>query len=661
MYNKSVNEAVKDSGSPQLEQFLTTYQIRLNRQQREAVGRTEGNTLLLAVPGSGKTTVIIARCAYLIEAMKVDPGRILTLTFSRASAADLKNRYLRDYPGGNQVPHFSTIHSFALSVIRRCEKRIGKKAFDVLASNQGLIAEVYRNMKGQRPGESEMAEITSKLTYVKNLMLSQEEIEKIECQDFDFPKFYSLYEQEKKRRRLMDFDDLLVYAWRLLRKDPGLLEEYRRRYDYINIDEAQDTSKIQHAIIQLISKDAKSLFMVGDEDQSIYGFRGAYPEGLLSFEKDYPNSKVLLMETNFRSTGRLVRQADQFIRLNEGRYDKHLQSSREEGLTPVQEYFKNEEAMYRYILESVRRENKEVAILYRNNESAIALIDLFEREGVPYRLKEHTPVFFSNFLLRDLRDFYEFSKHPDDFDLFTRICFKNSARISKDVLTRLTHTEGNIFRALKSLHLPDWLTEDIDDLDMSLRGLGRLSAADALDTILYQAGYMSYLEYRIQNGLKREVIQQKLDILRTIAKREKNLDAFFSRLDELRGIITSHADETRGPLLSTIHSSKGLEFEKVIMLDIYDGILPAPGSGDAEEERREYLEEVRLFYVGVTRAKNELVFLSLGSSKRQPIGRRDSPFIRAYLKDPSAPKKSRKKGAKTGANTKKSKKLSKKR
>lgn len=649
MYNKGVNEAVKTSGSPQLDAFLNTYQIRLNDQQREAVGRTEGNTLLLAVPGSGKTTVIIARCAYLIEAMHVDPERILTLTFSRASAADLKNRYLRDYAGAEKIPRFSTIHSFALSVIRRCEKRIGKKAFDVLASNQGLIAEVYRQMKGQRPGESEMAEITSKLTYVKNLMLTSEEIDQIECQDFDFPKFYRLYEKEKKRRRLMDFDDLLVYAYRLLKKDPGLLREYRSRYDYINIDEAQDTSKIQHAIIRFISTQTKSLFMVGDEDQSIYGFRGAYPEGLLSFEKDYPNSKVLLMETNFRSTGRLVRQADQFIRLNEGRYDKHLRSSREEGLSPVQEYFKNEEAMYHYILESVRRENKETAILYRNNESAIALIDLFEREGVPYRLKEHTPVFFSNFLLRDLRDFYEFSKHPDDFDLFTRICFKNSARISKDVLTRLTHTEGNIFHALRRMNLPDWLMEDVEDLEDALRDLGRRSAADALDTILYEVGYMNYLEYRIQNGLKREVIQQKLDILKTIARRESSLDAFFSRLDELRGIISTRTEQTKGPLLSTIHSSKGLEFEKVMMLDVYDGILPAPGSGDEEEEKREYLEEVRLFYVGVTRAKDELVFLSLGSKKRQPVGRLDSPFIRAYLK-PISPH-----------NTKKSKKLSKKR
>ncbi len=622
----------KRAGKKSLEAFIKRYNLRLNTQQKDAVRRTSGETLLLAVPGSGKTTVIIARTAYLIKEMDVDPSNILTMTFSRASANDLLERYLEVYGDDGRRPRFSTIHSFALSVIKNCERMLGKPAFEVLPNNQALVSDVYKEMKGQRPSETDLAEILALLTYAKNLALPEEEIAKIECEAIDFKKFFRKYEAVKKKKRVMDFDDLLIYALRLLKKFPPLLERYRKQYRHIHVDEAQDTSKIQFEIIKLLAKGCESLFMVGDEDQSIYGFRGAYPEGLLSFKEDYPGGEVLLMETNFRSTGELVRRADQFIRLNEGRYEKHIKSFREQGLRPVQEYVKDQEEAYRYILEAARRESGELAVLYRNNESVLPLIDLFEREGMPYRVKEHNPLFFSNFIIKDLHAFLRFSKDPEDFDAFQEICFKTSARISRDNLNRLARTKGHVLNAFLSLSLPEWLEADIKNMKDAFDRLQGLGAKEAVDQILYEIGYMDYLEYRMENGLSRTAVMQKINILRSLAGREKNLESFFSRLDTLKEIVKEGGEkEGAGPLFTTIHSSKGLEFDKVIMLDCYEEVLPALEPGEDPDEKRLYLEEVRLFYVGVTRAKSDLVFLSVGSKTRQPRGKEDSRFIKAYL------------------------------
>ncbi|MGI6108416.1 MAG: ATP-dependent helicase [Eubacteriaceae bacterium] len=616
-----------------LDNFTSEYGLMLNGQQKQAVLRTRGETLLLAVPGSGKTTVIIARTAFMIRVLGVDPRSILSLTFSRAGARDLKKRYLSVYGEDQVLPKFSTIHSFALSVIRYCEKRMKRKAFGILENSSKMISEVYQSIKGQKPSEADLADLAATITYAKNLMLSENEIEKLECGDIDFAEFYSAYEAAKKKNRVMDFDDLLIYAWRLLSRNKILLDHYKERYPHINIDEAQDTSRVQHEIIRLLADGCESLFMVGDEDQSIYGFRGAYPEGLLSFKEYYPKGKILLMETNFRSTGKLVRNADRFIGLNEGRYDKHIRTDNPEGLGAEHEYFKTQEEMYHYILESVRRERKDTAVLYRNNESVLPLIDLFEREGEPYSLKEHNPLFFSNFLIRDIRDFVRFAEKPDDFEVFTRIYYKMSASISRGNMRLLAKCRGNVLDSLQNMNIPDWLYEQVDDIRKGFKKLPGQKPADAIRTILYEIGYMDFLEYRIENGIKREYITQKLDILRTLAGRESTLTGFFDRLGQLRRIVIDPAKPQRsGPVFTTIHSAKGLEFEKVMMMDLYDSVLPASLQGTPEEVRRGWLEEVRLFYVGVTRAKRELIFLSLGTPRRQPGGKEDSPFIPYYLK-----------------------------
>ena len=262
-----------------IDAFLSGYSIVLNEQQKAALARTSGETLLLAVPGSGKTTVIIYRLGYLMY-QGVNPNSILTVTFSRAGAKDLKKRFKNVFKETKVMPIFSTIHSFSLSVIRRYERHYHTHAFDVTNDSAAILRKLYYQKYRTAISENDMAALQTAISLMKNKTASHKTIEETKVASMDFPALYYAYEQYKRDHRLMDYDDMLIYAYRLLKKYPDLLSDYRSRYQYINVDEVQDTSPVQFAIIYLLAGKDGNLFMVGDEDQSIYGFRGADPDEL---------------------------------------------------------------------------------------------------------------------------------------------------------------------------------------------------------------------------------------------------------------------------------------------------------------------------------------------------------------------------------------------
>ncbi|MEA5073159.1 MAG: ATP-dependent helicase [Eubacterium aggregans] len=620
-----------------LTQYLERYAITLNAQQLEAMERIQGATLLLAVPGSGKTTVIICRLGYMIRELGISEDQILTLTFSRAGARDLGQRYRSILGGEGAAPRFSTIHSFALSVIRTYERQTGRRAFDVLQDVGAVIRALFRQVFKSYPSDNDIADILSAITYTKNLMLNEEEIAALKVGDLDFPRIYTAYEQYKRKAHLMDFDDMLRYAWLLLKKYPALLAHFTERYRYINVDEAQDTSKIQFELIHLLVARWGNLFMVGDEDQSIYGFRGAYPQGLLDFETQYPQGKVLLMETNYRSTGALVASANRFITLNQERYPKKMTTPNALGVPAVQEYVKTLEDQYRFLLNSVQKEGKETAVLYRNNESAIPLVDLFERQGVPYRLKEHNPLFFSHFVVRDILDFLALSEDPGDGEIFEKSYYKMNCGISKENMIQAIRQKKpgeTVFHALYTLPgIPEWLVERVQTQEAGFQRLKTLPMNRVVDYIEHQLGYGEHLAYRVEMGCREEQLTQKMEILKTLAKREETRDGFRRRLSDLAAILRGETESKgRGVLLSTIHSSKGLEFEKVFIIDAVDGEFPSRAALEPTEEGERLMnEEIRLFYVGVTRAKGELEFISVGQKGRYNPTRPVSRFVEHYL------------------------------
>lgn len=628
----------------QLESFLEKNNLVLNEQQQAAARRVEGQTLLLAVPGSGKTTVIICRLGYMIAELGIDPGSVLTLTFSRAGAGDLGERYRSFFGDTKQKPRFSTIHSFSLSVIRFYEKAFDRRAFDVLSDSGKLLSRIYFDIYHTAISDSDMSDLQSAVTLVKNRMLSRKEIEEMKVGDMDFIKLYDAYESYKLENHLMDFDDMLIYALKLLRKYPKLLKHFTDRYHYINVDEAQDTSTVQFAIIYLLAGAHGNLFMVGDEDQSIYGFRGAYPEELLHFKKRFPKGRVLLMETNHRSTGELVAASDHFITLNQERYEKHMITPNPGGVKPVHQYVKSVEEQYAFLLSAVTMERKNTAILYRNNESAIPLVDLFERKGIRYRIKEHNPLFFSHFIVRDILDFFEFAAHPDSIDVFSEIYYKMDCGISKKMMNSVKYkaADQSVFDYLLNLeNLPEWQAGKIAKRSRGFERLKKMKPAQGIDWILDGLGYQKHLDFRIEHGYRAENIQQKLNILKIIARRAASQKDFIERLGELGGILRDEDSHNKGNItLSTIHSSKGLEFDKVYIIDAVEGEFPSMAAlDDSEEGKRLFNEEVRLFYVGATRAKKELEFISVKGPDAPAV----SEFIRFYMKEKEPEKKKVKK------------------
>ena len=627
------------------ELFKQNYHIKLNPQQEKAVVRIGGQSLLLAVPGSGKTTVIIYRIAYMLRVAQIDPAKILTLTFSRMGARDLKARYIKLFGASEaETLHFSTIHSFALSVIRYYERTYRRRAHAVLGNTTPVIRDLYRQLFKEYPGEIELSEICQRIGFCKNMMLTADEIKLLPTMEVDFEQIYDAYESHKRQEQLMDFDDILKYAWRLLKKYPEMLAFFQNQYPYIHLDEAQDTSKIQFKIIELLAGESGNLFMVGDEDQSIYGFRGAFPESLLSFKETWPQGEVLLMETNYRSTRQIVEKANAFIKLNHQRYQKEMavpEGRDDNGVPIAREWVKSSEAQYQLIIAAIRREGKEIAVLYRNNESAIPLVDLLDREGIAYHIKEHQPQFFSHFLIRDIHLFYQFANNPGDLNLFTQVYYKIDAAISRETIKQLGNQlkpGEDVFDALiRSSDDRAWQVKRLKDLKAGFQKLKTVSPAQGLAMILDDLGYRSYLNFRISSGQSEQNLEQKLSVLNILAGRVSNFLEFFNKLERLAEKL-QEPPINKGKIprvtLSTLHSSKGLEFEKVFIIDATAEQIP--NAANDPDDHKAYAEEVRLFYVGATRAKQELIFVCV-KSRQNKIN--PSPFI-SYLIDGLPKKKS---------------------
>ena len=583
------------------EAFQTKYAPRLNPQQAAAVRAVEGPVLLLAVPGSGKTTVLVTRLGYMLLCCGIHPESILTMTYTVSAARDMRERFASLF--GRELAErmeFRTINGVSARIIHAYERLLGRKAFDLL-SDEGeaaaLIREIYRSVAKDFPTDSDIKAIQTAITYAKNEMLDQQGIEELGKKLEHFPAIYRAYNQTLRDRSLMDYDDQMVYALQILRRYPDLLARFQRQYRYLCVDEAQDTSRIQHAIIDLLAQGHGNLFMVGDEDQSIYGFRAACPEALLAFEKTHPGAKVLLMEENYRSTPQIVSAADRFIRQNTNRRPKHMTTSRADG-RPVSEIaLRDRRNQYTYLLKVARDCREETAVLYRDNDCALPLIDLLERHGIPYRCRQTDPGFFTHRVTRDITDILSLSQRPWDKEAFLRVYYKFGAGITRQAAEyAAAHCpEGmSLFSFLTELAgLSDWARMKAQALQTHLTNMRQERADKAVYRIRHFMGYGDYLE-------ERGADPQRLSILEALGEQEPTPARLLERLEELRMILQTSGKADCPFVLSTIHSSKGLEYERVFLMDVLDGVFPKEGEDvDTDEERR-------LFYVAMTRAKETL-------------------------------------------------------
>lgn len=610
------------------EEFCSQFHIQLNEQQSESVRSIDGPILLLAVPGSGKTTVLVTRLGYMVYCAGIAPENILTLTYTIAAARDMKNRF-RFYFGdgfGSRL-EFRTINGICARVIQYYGNQIGKTPFSLLKENDrinGMLSDIFRSTQGDYATESDLKGIRSMITYIKNRMLTEEEIKQLdEEMDVRISEIYKSYNEELHAGNLMDYDDQMIYAYNILRKSPETLQCFQDQYRYICVDEAQDTSKIQHEIIRLLAGRRDNLFMVGDEDQSIYGFRAAYPEALLSFEKDHPGARVLLMEENFRSCAQIVEAADRFIQKNILRHEKHMKAARAAGEEIEQIPLNDRKAQYDYLVRMAEQCRVQTAVLYRNHENVLPLVDRLERKGIPYRLRNAEMTFFTHRVVADIRNIIAFAMNPRDTAVFLQIYYKIATYIRKQDALRICEISERENRdimeiALRGGQLPDRTVQSCRLIRMHLKCLLTERADRAIARIVYNMGYGDYLE-------RMEIGDSKVFILKMIGQGENSPGRFVERLDELRAIMEGRMkggqeeasavyrngmQDIQPVILSTIHSSKGLEYDNVYLLDVIDGIFPESVPANAksmdEKEREIYEEERRLFYVGVTRAKDRL-------------------------------------------------------
>ena len=625
-------------------EFETTFSVKLNQQQKEAVQSTKGPVLLLAVPGSGKTTVLVTRLGYMIYCKNIPPERILTVTYTVAATKDMSERFAVRF-GEDMAKRleFRTINGICARIIQYYGRRIGKTPFELVKDEKattGMLIRICQDHGMGYPTESDLKNVRTLITYIKNMMLNEEELQKLEEEsDIRIAGIYREYCRQMREQKLMDYDDQMLYAYNILRKDPGVLAYFQNRYPYICVDEAQDTSKIQHAIIALLAAGTGNLFMVGDEDQSIYGFRAAYPEALLSFEKKHPGAKVLLMEENFRSNAKIVEAADKFIQKNTLRHEKHMRAAREAGADIREISLKSRKAQYVYLMKAAQEcttgmagmsgseEHRgradasvtETAVLYRDNECAIPLIDLLERKNIPYRMRNADLSFFTHRTVLDVQNIIRFAMDPKDTELFMLIYYRLKLFFNKKDALRYAQISQEkdmevLDAALKYGNLEKYQEDNIRNLKRQMVRILNMPGDEAVNQILTYMGYQDYLKKMGMNV-------NKLETVKLIGSRVESPEKLLERLEELRTIIQEKVSDKDCPfILSTMHASKGLEYDTVYLLDVMDGILPekvlANPRTASKEELETYEEERRLFYVGVTRAKNQLnVFTTNKPSK----------------------------------------------
>lgn len=601
--------------------------VELNKIQRKAVERTEGPLLLLACPGSGKTTTMIMRTGYLIEEKNIAPHRIKAITFSKASADDMRERFKRFFPELAPVD-FSTIHSLAFRITREYLADSSYMMIEGSETNglhkKRLLKEMYQTENDEPATEDQLEELMSFISFVKNKMLPRERWSALKEPFTGAVEILKTYEAFKENHdtRLVDFDDMLTLANEALEKDAAILSKYQKKWDYVMTDESQDTSLVQHSIVEKLVARHQNLCVVADDDQSIYTWRAAEPTYLLKFKDVYPDAYIMKMERNYRSSGTIVNASNQFIKANKKRHDKNMFTKQEEGPPILVKRLSSEEDQLKYLMKQLTQLDHfgDVAILYRNNSSSTLLMSELDRLGIPFYMKDADNRFFSHWIVEDMLNFMRFSLKPERVDIYSKIASKTNAYWSGSQLRFLSRMKPGTTHALdeipRSVTMKDYQLKIVAEQKKWFEAMRTMKPLKVIRTIRADLGYDQMLSSRAEKfGMRLNYLSQILVTLEQIAEPLTSMVEFAKRLKELEAVTQQAKVEKTDEMLtlSTFHSAKGLEFERVYMIDLVEGVIPT----EEDAEKPDTLEEARrLFYVGMTRAKKQLEMISYGSGSR---------------------------------------------
>jgi len=612
------------------QELKDTYQIDLNTQQKEVVLHKNGPALILAVPGAGKTTTLLARTAWLIAVEQIHPSNILSLTFSRASANDMKDRFFRVFSNLVKATSlgkvsFSTIHSFSYRLVMAYHRSQGITLTLAEGSEAGkwskfnLLKRLYFQVNKEYISDGDLEVLINDISYIKNSLMDQGQVRAFRSDISSFFKIYKEYEKIKKEHRLIDFDDMLVSCYHIFKHEPQVLLAYQNRFKYIQVDEAQDTSLLQHEIIRMLAGSHANVVYVADDDQSIYGFRAACPSYLLDIEQHYKKPRILRMEENYRSTGNIVNVSNAFIKENKKRYNKEMNT-----LKDVGQEVKIEEVKARFHqLDFIRKHMKPneygaYAVIYRNNQTAISVAKALVDQNIPFYLREFKNRFFTHWVVKDMMNILAFAGERHKLSLFESFYYRlRGYYISKQMIENCHPSQEDIFDSiLHNNSLNAYQRDNVEKLGRAFKRLERMKPYDGMNYVLEDMGYREFLMDRAgASDTSYDTYVDMIYVLRNLSSDCQNLEDVYKKIEDLKHVMleAAHNNGKNAVTLTTIHGAKGLEWDYVYMIDLLEGVLPArdadkqarSGNEDALEEER------RLFYVAMTRAKKSLKLISI--------------------------------------------------
>ena len=588
--------------------------MSLNHAQTEAVAHNKGPCMVLAGPGSGKTLTIAKRIEYLIMKHKVRPEEILVITFTKYAAWEMKNRTRSICGPSSYAVTFGTFHGIYYGIL--------KWAYRLNQSNLLSDEEKYRILREILPGidwdqepeadeeKDYLQELAIEIGNVKNNCMDIEEYEPVKYTTEKFRKLYRTYEETKKKYRKIDFEDMLIQCRDLFMKRPDILKKWQEKFQYILVDEFQDVNQAQYDVVRMLAAPQDNLFVVGDDDQSVYGFRGAKPGIMMEFMKDYPKARQIRLDVNYRSSGYIVKGALRVIGNNKIRFEKKIEAFRKPDETVHVQEVKDPVQEAEYVLERIREYREkgvsytEMAVLYRTNVDARAMSELMTEYQIPFVMKEHLNNIYEHFIALDMISYLRLSQGEYDRKYFLQI-----ANRPNRYLTRESMKTGNVsYESLRRYYRDkDWMVDRIDQLEWDMKMICDKTPYAAIQYIRKRMGYDEFLkEYAAYRKISSEDLFALLEEIWQNSKGYGTIKEWFEHIESYGKMLKEQNKkngEKEGVNLMTMHAAKGLEFDTVFVIEANEGSCPykkATADEEIEEERR-------LFYVAMTRAKRKLV------------------------------------------------------
>ena len=588
--------------------------MSLNHAQTEAVAHNKGPCMVLAGPGSGKTLTIAKRIEYLIMKHKVRPEEILVITFTKYAAWEMKNRTRSICGPSSYAVTFGTFHGIYYGIL--------KWAYRLNQSNLLSDEEKYRILREILPGidwdqepeadeeKDYLQELAIEIGNVKNNCMDIEEYEPVKYTTEKFRKLYRTYEETKKKYRKIDFEDMLIQCRDLFMKRPDILKKWQEKFQYILVDEFQDVNQAQYDVVRMLAAPQDNLFVVGDDDQSVYGFRGAKPGIMMEFMKDYPKARQILLDVNYRSSGYIVKGALRVIGNNKIRFEKKIEAFRKPDETVHVQEVKDPVQEAEYVLERIREYREkgvsytEMAVLYRTNVDARAMSELMTEYQIPFVMKEHLNNIYEHFIALDMISYLRLSQGEYD-----RKYFRQIANRPNRYLTRESMKTGNVsYESLRRYYRDkDWMVDRIDQLEWDMKMICDKTPYAAIQYIRKRMGYDEFLkEYAAYRKISSEDLFAVLEEIWQNSKGYGTIKEWFEHIESYGKMLKEQNKkngEKEGVNLMTMHAAKGLEFDTVFVIEANEGSCPYKKATTDEEIE----EERRLFYVAMTRAKRKLV------------------------------------------------------